>query len=345
MMDFKKLTMIYNKLQDDESRKLFEIMLCKAMSSNEIDYMGELAKFCHNPILEKRFVEKVSKCSGVIIYGCGEDGRLSKLALENSGYRVECFCDTYKSGILVDGIETLSLDEIMEKYQNHLICICSRKYASEIYRNLLIHGVSDDNIFIPTYGILIGSNSKQQYMDVFDSIENGVIVDAGAYDGNTARLFANWLGEGNFSQIVCYEPEEKQAKKIISKIENGELQNTRVIKAGLWDKNTELRFDSNNAGSSISSDGDTFVKCVTLDDTVEGKVSFIKMDVEGAELRALKGAKNIITRDKPKLAICIYHKLSDVYDIAAYIMDIWPNCNFKIRHYTTYRWETVLYVE
>ena len=41
----------------------------------------------------------------------------------------------------------------------------------------------------------------------------------------------------------------------------------------------------------------------------------------------------------------IYHKLSDVYDIAAYIMDIWPNCNFKIRHYTTYRWETVLYVE
>lgn len=69
------------------------------------------------------------------------------------------------------------------------------------------------------------------------------------------------------------------------------------------------------------------------------------MDIEGAELRALQGAKKTIMRDKPKMAICIYHKKSDIYDIGSFLVDIWPDCKMKIRHYSTFNWETVLYVE
>ena len=67
------------------------------------------------------------------------------------------------------------------------------------------------------------------------------------------------------------------------------------------------------------------------------------MDVEGAELEALKGARNLIERDKPKLAICLYHKDDDIWEIPYYIKKLVPEYKLYIRHYSNYQCETVLY--
>lgn len=344
-MIFEKMIEVYNKLQDRESRELFSIMIRKMMSTSQLEYISELVKYCNNPLLENRLVNKIKNHDGIIIYGCGEDGRLSKLALEKCGYRVAAFCDTYQNNIEVDNTIVVSVDDMLKEYPNHLICICSRKYGMEMYRNLLVKQVSENDIYVPTYGIIIGSNSRNQYIDVMDAPKEGVIIDGGAYDGATAKQFIDWVGKGNYSRIVCYEPEEKQAQYIQNRVLVENLQGIDVINAGLWNEKTELRFSSAGAGSTISVKGDTVVSCVTIDDTVKDKVSFIKMDIEGAELKALQGAVKTIKRDKPKMAICIYHKISDIYDIGSFIIDIWPDCKLKIRHYTTYSWETVLYIE
>lgn len=96
-------------------------------------------------------------------------------------------------------------------------------------------------------------------------------------------------------------------------------------------------------GSHIG-DGDVVAEIARIDDEVQDeKVTFIKMDIEGAELDALKGAKDTILRDKPKLAICIYHKKSDLYELPGYILSLVPEYKLCVRHYTSISWETVLY--
>ena len=69
----------------------------------------------------------------------------------------------------------------------------------------------------------------------------------------------------------------------------------------------------------------------------------IKLDIEGAELEALKGARETILRHKPKLAICIYNKPEDMIDIPLYIKELVPEYKLYVRHYTNTNDETVLY--
>ena len=72
-------------------------------------------------------------------------------------------------------------------------------------------------------------------------------------------------------------------------------------------------------------------------------VGFIKMDIEGAELEALRGAEKSLLRDKPLLAICIYHKAGDMLAIMDYLHTLIPEYHFWVRHYSPFSYETLLY--
>ena len=82
----------------------------------------------------------------------------------------------------------------------------------------------------------------------------------------------------------------------------------------------------------------------SIDNVCSGdKVTFIKMDIEGSEMEALKGAENVIKRDKPRLAICIYHKPEDLYEIPFWVKETVPEYKLYIRHHSNLQNETVLY--
>lgn len=116
----------------------------------------------------------------------------------------------------------------------------------------------------------------------------------------------------------------------------------------MWDKPGELKFDvvsyGDSEGSRVSDAGED-VKCDTLDRLLEGKkISFIKMDIEGAERRAVMGARDIIEKNKPVLAICIYHKPEDFFDIPLLIESLFPGeYKYFVRQYRYGHSETVLY--
>jgi hypothetical protein len=96
--------------------------------------------------------------------------------------------------------------------------------------------------------------------------------------------------------------------------------------------------------SSIVETGEVVVETDSIDNVLGGKrATLIKMDIEGAELAALKGAEGTIKAWKPKMAICIYHKKEDLWEIQDYIQRIVPEYKFYIRAYEETCTEVVLY--
>jgi len=166
-----------------------------------------------------------------------------------------------------------------------------------------------------------------------------VFIDCGAYTGDTIDVFLKHCPD--YNQIVAFEP----APKIFKKLEEKYANNPKItlINAGVYDKEGIVSFSDTGAdGNSRISDAITYdadeeltsIKVKTIDNLNLEKVTFIKMDVEGAELNALKGAEKTILRDKPKLAICIYHSNEDMVCIAEHIHKLMPEYKFYVKqHY------------
>lgn len=105
-------------------------------------------------------------------------------------------------------------------------------------------------------------------------------------------------------------------------------------------------FSSGDSSSSINSEQDTDTIGIVrkLDEVLENeKVTFIKMDIEGSEMAALRGGSHIIQNQRPKLAICIYHSPEDMLNIPLWIKKLVPEYKIYIRYYTDMMLETVCY--
>lgn len=103
----------------------------------------------------------------------------------------------------------------------------------------------------------------------------------------------------------------------------------------MLERKTFLKFHSEQMAGHITDSGDIVIEADTLDNIVKNeKVTFIKMDIEGAEEKALEGAERVIKEHKPILAICIYHNLEDFYKIPLLIKRYNAEYKLYIRHYT-----------
>lgn len=185
---------------------------------------------------------------------------------------------------------------------------------------------------------------NQYYPEGIIKIESDTIfVDAGAYDGNTAVEFVE-KHKDKYKQIYSFEPEKNNFIKMKNRLEEYRFKNIEIFQKGLSNKNTIIRFsEGQGAGSKIDDNGNEFIETLALDDlNLEGNI-LIKMDIEGEELNALVGAKNTIAKNKPRLAICIYHKSEDLWLIPLYIKSLVPEYKIYIRHHHQTPWETVCY--
>ena len=185
--------------------------------------------------------------------------------------------------------------------------------------------------------------------DIFKLGPQEVFVDCGAYTGDT---ILNFLAACNhrYKQIVAFEPEPT----LFNKLKQNDFFACTYINGGVWKKNSQLPFLALGSAGSRLEVADTSGDCPSSqlidvpvykidDEPVCAQVTFLKMDVEGAELSALKGAEQTIRRNKPKLAVCIYHSDRDMLDIPLWILSLNLGYKLYVRHYSNDLWETVLY--
>jgi FkbM family methyltransferase len=172
--------------------------------------------------------------------------------------------------------------------------------------------------------------------------KNEVYVDAGAFDGDSIRLFIDRVS-GDFSRVIGFEPDPVTFKKL----EHNFSSEPRVtpINAGLFSKKGELRFDdAGTRGSILVSSGGIVVPVVSLDDVLSGeRVSYIKMNIEGAEIDALQGASQSIKKWGPKLAISAYHHPDHLWKISRAITGISPDYQLYLRQHDGGIIETVMF--
>lgn len=182
---------------------------------------------------------------------------------------------------------------------------------------------------------------ERLYEEIFPLSENEVILDLGAYDGDTIREFLS-VTNGKYKKIIAFEPDSKNFRKLMRKTEN--LADIDRMNVGAWDKEETLYFQKKAArGSRTEKDGIP-VEFRSVDGTVTDKVTFIKMDIEGAELKALKGAERTIKENLPKLYVCAYHRDEDMYTLPLRINELSPDYKIYYRHHPYVpAWESNFY--
>jgi FkbM family methyltransferase len=184
-------------------------------------------------------------------------------------------------------------------------------------------------------------NEAGQYFEDFLSLKsNGeVFVDAGAFDGFTTSQFIKYCP--NYQNVYIFEPDSKNLIKTKLNLQN--FNHINYFPYGLFSRDETLKFSTGGAASRISSVGELSIQVKALDGIVNGPVTFIKMDIEGAEMDAIEGARMMIQKYRPRLAICAYHKADDLWKIPALVKSIRPDYKVYLRHYMEGITETVLF--
>lgn len=243
----------------------------------------------------------------------------------------------FGSALLIEDVEEAYIEQHRE-YLEQVYEMLGDYESKMIYRTML------ESRFTKNIDVLTRTCKNRQYfpVDLLSIGSEEIFVDAGAFDGDTIEEFLS-LTDQQYKYIYAFEPDKTNCERLNQR---GYSDKVKIYNAGLFNESKQISFSANKGGSSKIEDcGEDSIQVWNFDelDVPDKKVTFVKMDIEGSELKALEGMKETIKESKPKLAICIYHKFEDLWELPLYIKELVPEYKLYIRNYTTYLDEIVLY--
>ena len=279
----------YKRLQDDESKVIYIDRLNYSITQDSF-YLKEMvgrvikSKTIWQDLL-KRLIE-LSKNHELAIFGAGMWGNIL--------YRETCklikwryMIDSKPAKKAVDSIPVFSFQHFTEKYQGEYIVLSSFKNLREMKGQLQDHGISDESI-IDAGSVIHQLTEGAIYFDLEELQpvrEKEVFVDAGCFDAATTKRFFTWCGGKGYA--YCMEPDERNIALIRKNL--GDNRNVEMVEKAVWSKTTVLSINARgNCATSVAGpdryDGWQRIEAVALDDILSDTgVTFIKMDIEGAE--------------------------------------------------------------
>jgi FkbM family methyltransferase len=194
--------------------------------------------------------------------------------------------------------------------------------------------------------IMLDVCEENQYFprDIIKLSNHERFADIGAFNGDTIRDIVGRT-QGKFDQIFSFEVDAINFKALQENVRQmPEKSRITIFNLGIWDSECDIVYSIGESQSTVVGSGEGKGHVAPLDDVLrDEEVTFIKMDIEGAEPQALRGARNIIQSQKPKLAICIYHDFRHLWEIPLYIKSLAPEYKIYLRHHTNLEYETVCY--
>ena len=177
---------------------------------------------------------------------------------------------------------------------------------------------------------------------LFEFTDNETYVDGGSYDGDTIRTFIDRV-DGKFADVYAFEPDPVTFAKLTQNFRDE--PRVHPIHAGLYSHGGSLHFrDDASRGAIFAADGDIEMPVTTIDEVLGDRpLTYVKMNIEGAEIDALQGGRKAIRKWRPRLALSVYHRASDLWRIPQLVLELDPGYKLYLRQHDGGIIETVLY--
>ncbi|MHB1947183.1 MAG: FkbM family methyltransferase [Gammaproteobacteria bacterium] len=193
------------------------------------------------------------------------------------------------------------------------------------------------------------SPRKQDYFlhDLIRVPDGSIYVDAGAYRGDTIEKYFELLPFAS-SQIYAFEPDPSNfaaLQEYINTLPEADRQHIQIKQQGVGATNSKIRFQPlGNFSSRASEIGSEEIEIIRLDDTIpQDKSYFIKFDVEGAEMDALFGCESIIRKGLSAIAVSVYHRAMDWFEVSKYFFEKFPDVQLFFRTLDENGMDSVIY--
>ncbi len=243
--------------------------------------------------------------------------------------------DLKNSRMMSERLPIAYLEENLENYRR-AYSLLEDDFSKDVYLNKI------KKVYLHSSISDVVSEEQEEYFDKEVLLtDEEVFVDCGGYDGDTALKFIDKVN-GRFKKIIIFEPDESKVNLLRENLKGYDYD---FYQYGVWSRNTVLKFDARiGLGSCISEEGKVEIEVRALDDMIRDDIpTYIKMDIEGSEIEALKGGRQIIQKYKPKLAVCIYHNPQDLFEIPIMLKEMCGDYKLFVRQYADSMSETVCY--
>ena len=347
-LSYFQLMGIYESLQDRQSQELFMALLDVSLSKSYRRLFEYILDFSPKDLKPNDLIQVIrqnrpQKKDKIFLVPYSDWSKRTYRILKELGIIADGFFDNQKS--------------FLEEKERELAGLDFYTGTQDLPKDALY--IIENNVFSEYIEILSQKNIdssrcvqdicawQNEYFipEILSLGEHEVFVDAGAYTGDTISQFLAYVNQ-RYDQIFAFEPDESNFRKCREYITKVGSDKIKLYRSGLWDKNQRLSFDSKaDMSSAVDTDGNYEVDVVALDELlgIGQRISLVKMDIEGAERKALYGMKRLIKEYKPKLAISIYHKAEDIIAIPLYLKQLNPDYRFYLRHSNSYIYDSILF--
>lgn len=212
-------------------------------------------------------------------------------------------------------------------------CLADEK-SKEVFENIVLYKLSGKLEYL--FGC---ETPKAEIFSIFDLANTTTYLDLGAYNGDTINEFLEQCRQ--YNKIIAVEPDIKNFRKLKNNTES--IKNIIYYNAAVGQEVGSTAFSMRGGRNSGIGSGEIISK-ISVDSLDIRQNSYIKMDVEGAEMEAVLGAANTIKDFKPKMNIAAYHKNADIFDIPLAVLKMNPDYKVYLRHHPYLpAWDTNFY--